>query len=147
MNNNHQIGTITDIRYVEIGGGMQCEVKVLVNGRDTNWLPKSASVGGAFKMHVPPRVGDQVTVINPNGNNEDGYVTSNIAFEKVPHHKEINGDKIVMWAEDGTTYIHDIKENIITLETPCKVNLSAPVVDVIGVVNIIGSLTLNGVPL
>lgn len=150
--NNHQIGIITDIRYVDIGEGKQCEVKVLVEGRDTNWLPKSTNVGGAFKMHVPPRVGDQVTVVNPDGNNEDGYVTANIAFEKIPHHKDIGPNKIIMWSSDGTTYIHDIKDKIISLDTPCKliintkgsVTLKSPLVVLEADVVIKGTLNVEG---
>jgi phage baseplate assembly protein gpV len=142
MNNQrNQTGIISDVRYVKIGDGKICEVKVEVDGRDTNWLPKLGIVGKSFKMHIPPRVGDQVVVHNENGKNQDGYITDNIAFEKVPNHEKISEDNIVMWSEDGTTYIHDIKDEIITLTTPCDISITAPTIDFKGIV------TVNGVPI
>ena len=148
----NQTGIISDIRYVAIGDGKMCEVKVEVDGRDTNWLPKVTKVGGAFKLHVPPRVGDQVMVHNENGKHEDGYVTDNIAFEKVPHHEAISEDNIVMWSEDGTTYIHSLKDKIISLNTPCEINVTsekdvtikAPNIKLDGDVEITGDLDVTG---
>ena len=122
MTKYNQTGTISEVRYVAVDGGKKCEVRVFVDGRDTNWLPKASVIGGAYKIHIPPRVGDQVMVHNENGKNEDGYVTDNIAFDKVAHHEEIDDDTLVMHAEDGTILKHDFKEKSIILYTPCTLD-------------------------
>lgn len=130
MNNatgmKNQTGVISDVRYIPIGRGKMCEVKVSLDGRDTNWLPKSGTVGGAFKMHIPPRVGDQVIVHNENGKHEDGYVTDNIAYVKQPLPKSISEDKAVMWLEDGTHFTFDLKSKKIEVKTPSKIFIIAP---------------------
>jgi len=130
MSKQHQTGLISDVRYISIGRGKMCEVKVKLDGRDTNWLPKSTTAGGAFKMHIPPRVGDQVIVHNQNGKNEDGYVTDNIAYVKQPLPKSISKDKAVMWLEDGTHLTFDLKNKKIELKSPSSLTVTAPKVSV-----------------
>jgi phage baseplate assembly protein V len=131
----NQTGVISEVRYVRIGRGKMCEVRVKLDSvgekpRDTNWLPKSGLVGGAFKMHVPPRVGDQVIVHNENGKHEDGYVTDNIAYVKQPLPKSINDDTAVMWLKDGTHLTFNLKKKEIEIKTPSKIFVNAPKVSV-----------------
>jgi len=137
---NEQLGRISEIRYVALGAGKQCEVKVLVDDRDTNWLPYTSTISSAFKAHIPPREGDQVRVVNHEGKNEDGHVDNNIAYDGVPHHELIDEDNIIFWAEDGTIYKHNLKEKTIEIETPCDVKITAPKIEFFGVVSVNGKV-------
>ena len=120
-----QIGVISDVQYIALGNGKTCEVKADVDGRTTNWLPLKQKISSFYKEHIPPRVGDQCMVFNQSGKSEDGFVDGNIAYEKVALPHDIDENKIVRWAIDGTTYIHDTKAEEITLKTPCSITVEA----------------------
>lgn len=121
-----QVGVVSNVRYINIGRGKRCEVKVDVDGRTTNWLPKITAVGGAFKMHIPPTVGDQVILHNEHGKNEDGYVSDNVAYTKQPLPKSIGENKIVTWMKDGTHLTYDLKSKKVEWKSPSKLTIITP---------------------
>jgi len=144
-----QIGVISAVQYIPLGESVTCEVKADVDGRTTNWLPLKQKISSFYKEHIPPRVGDQCMVFNQSGKGEDGFVDGNIAYEKIALPDEADEDKIIRWAIDGTTYIHDTKAKEITLKTPCVITVEAEQDVTIKApsINIVGVLTVNGVPI
>lgn len=137
-----QEGLIRAVRYVSLGEGKACEVKVEVEGRSTNWLPVKSKISSFYKEHYPPREGDQCIVFLPDGVAEDGFVDTNLAYEKVSLPNTVDANTIVKWAEDGTTYLHNTKTKKITLDTPCDVLLISPKITLDGEVTITGNLTV-----
>jgi phage baseplate assembly protein gpV len=135
-----QEGLITGIRYVTLGSGKACEVIAEVDDRPTSWLPLKSKISSFYKEHYPPCIGDQCIVFLPNGINEDGFVDTNLAYEKVSLPDSINEHTIVKWTSDGTTYTHDTKASKITLKTPCNVLLTSPKITLDCDVVITGSL-------
>jgi len=121
-----QEGLITDIRYIPLGEGKRCEVKVDVDGRSTPWLEVRTRVTKFYKEFTPPSINDQSIVHNPNGaDNENAYVEIGTAYESVPLPNDINENKIVRWVKDGTTYIHDAIKKKVTFDTPCEINIKS----------------------
>ncbi len=123
-----QLGQITAIRYVPLGSGKACEVKVDVDSRSTNWLPYKTIAGLFGVLHIPPREKDQVMVLNPFGNNEDGYVMPNFTYVDVPLPQNASKDTMLFKVFDGTLYEHDTKSKTIKLNTPCNFSLKAPLI-------------------
>jgi len=121
-----QVGRISAIRYVSLGSGKACEVKVFVDGRTTNWLPYKTIAGFFGVLHVPPREKDQVMVLNPFGNNEDGFVLPNFTYVDVPLPANANKDTMLFKVYDGTLYEHNTKAKTIKVDTPCNFSLKAP---------------------
>jgi len=148
----NQTGVISAIRYVKVGSGKLCEVKVKVDGRDTHWLPKAGMISKAFKLHIPPTVGDQVIVHNEYGKDEDGYVTDNVAFTKIHHSSSISSNTMVLEAKDGTKFTHNVKGKVLKIKTPCKVTvdakqditLRAPNINVYGNLKVKGDISNDG---
>ena len=121
-----QLGQISAIRYVSLGSGKACEVKVFVDGRSTNWLPYKTIAGFFGVLHIPPREKDQVMVLNPFGNNEDGFVLPNFTYVDAPLPQNANSDTMLFKAFDGTLYEHNTKNKTLKLNTPCNFSLKAP---------------------
>ena len=122
---NIQLGQIANIRYVALGSGKACEVKVAVDDRTTNWLPYKTIAGFFGVLHIPPRVKDQVMVFNPYGANEDGFVIPNLTYVNVPLPANVDENTMIWKVYDDTTYIHNTKEKKISLTTPCTFSLKA----------------------
>ena len=119
-----QEGLVSSVRYVELGNGKRCEVKVDTDDRVSPWIEVRTRVTKHYKEFTPPSVGDQVFIHNPNGvDNEDAYVELGVAYESVPLPEEIDENKIVKWVKDGSFYIHDTKTKKITIDTPCDIEI------------------------
>ena len=119
-----QYGLITEFRYTTLGSGKKLEVKVSVDDRVTSWLPVKTQASSFLIVHTPVRINDQVMVLNPYGNNEDGFVIRGLTQKNIPLPNEADENKYIQEFEDGTTYIHDIKTKEISLNTPCSVTLN-----------------------
>ncbi|HIP21301.1 MAG TPA: hypothetical protein EYG70_09285 [Sulfurimonas sp.] len=116
-----QYGKIEDFKYESLGSGKKLLVKVSVDDRVTNWLPVKTNASSFLIEHTPVRIGDQVIVFNPFGNNEDGFVDRNINYKDIPLPNNIHENLYYKEFEDGTIYQHDVKEKHINLTTPCDV--------------------------
>lgn len=147
-----QEGLITDVRYVPLGDGKRCEVKVEVDGRSTPWLEVRTRVTRFYKEFTPPSVNDQALVHNPNGtDNENAYVEIGVAYESVPLPYGINKNKVIRWVKDGTIYMHDIEAKKVTFDTSCeidiksseKINFKAPKITLDGEVGITKNLKVS----
>ncbi len=121
-----QYGKIVKFRYKKLGAGKKLELKVKVDERLTNWLPVKTKASSFLVEHLPVRIGDQVLVFNPFGNNEDGFVDRNITYKDIPLPVDVDENKRYIVVEDGTTFIHDIKEKRIDLDTPCDIYITTP---------------------
>ena len=119
-----QEGLVSSVRYVALGDGKRCEVKIDTDDRVTPWIEVRSRVTKHYKEFTPPTVGDQVFIHNPNGvDNENAYVELGVAYESVSLPKEVDENKIVRWAKDGTIYIHNTKMKTITIATPCDIKV------------------------
>jgi len=116
-----QYGLIEKFKYEELGSGKKLLVKVSVDGRVTNWLPVKTKASSFLVEHTPVRIGDQVIVFNPFGNNEDGFVDRNINYKDIPLPAEVDENKFYKEFEDGTVYIHDTKDKRIFIDTSCDI--------------------------
>ena len=120
-----QYGTITQYRYTTLGSGKKLEVKVSVDGRVTNWLPVKTQASSFLIVHTPVRINDQVMVLNPYGDNEDGFVIRGLTQKDISLPSEADEDTYISKFNDGTTYIHNTKTKEITLNTPCSITIVA----------------------
>jgi phage baseplate assembly protein V len=118
-----QYGNIFDFRYITLGSGKKLEVKVSVDDRVTNWLPVKTQASSFLVVHTPVRIGDQVMVLNPYGNNEDGFVIRGLTQKDIPLPNEADEDTFIAKFEDGTTHIHNTKTKEISLNTPCNITI------------------------
>ena len=117
---------MSSIRYVPLGNGKICEVKVETDDRNSPWLEVRSRVTKKYKFFTPPSVGDQAFVFNPNGvDNEEAYAEIGVSYESVVLPVSINEDELGVWTSDGTSYIHNIKNRKITLTTPCEIFIDA----------------------
>lgn len=118
-----QYGKITQYRYTTLGSGKKLEVKVSVDERVTNWLPVKTQASSFLVVHTPVRINDQVMVLNPYGNNEDGFVIRGLTKKDIPLPLEADENTYISKFEDGTTYIHDVSTKEISLNTPCSITI------------------------
>ena len=141
-----QEGLISSIRYVTLGNGKRCEVKVDTDDRVSPWLEVRTRVTKHYKEFTPPSIGDQAFIHNPNGvDNEDAYVEIGVAYESVPLPSDIDKNTIIgVWISDGTTYIHDLKNKTIKIDTTCSFSLKAKKIKLDADVRITGSLKVDG---
>ena len=138
-------GLISDIRYVDLGIGRHCEVKVDVDGRETAWLGVKNIVTKHFKQFTPPAIDDQAFVHNPNGSdNETAYVEIGVAYEFVSLPKDINENTVAFFTSDGTKYIHNLKAKEVSLATPCDIKITAPKVTLDAMVEVTKDLKVLG---
>lgn len=119
-----QYGLITEFRYTTLASGKMLECKVSVEDRVTNWLPVKVKASSFLVEHEPVRIGDQVIVFNPFGDNEDGFIDRNLAYKNIPLPAGADENKFYKEFEDGTTYIHDTKTKKINLDTPCDISIT-----------------------
>jgi phage baseplate assembly protein gpV len=140
-----QEGLISSIRYVTLGNGKRCEVKVDTDDRVSPWLEVRTRVTKHYKEFTPPSIGDQAFIHNPNGiDNEDAYVEIGVAYESVPLPSDIDKNTIGVWISDGTTYIHDLKNKTIKIDTLCDFTLKAKKINLDSNVKVTGDLKVDG---
>jgi phage baseplate assembly protein V len=120
-----QYGQVTQYRYTTLGSGKKLEVKVSVDDRVTNWLHVKTQASSFLVVHTPVRIGDQVAVLNPYGNNEDGFVIRGLTQKDIPLPSEADEDTFIAKFNDNTTYIHNTKNKEISLNTPCSITILA----------------------
>jgi phage baseplate assembly protein V len=112
-----QIGTITEVN------NKKALAKVLVDERVSDWLPV-LSIASAFKKHfIPIKIDDQVMVLNPYGNNENGFILRGIFYseQNVPTGAGDNSE-VIEYA-DGTLLKFDIENKIISINTPSEITI------------------------
>jgi phage baseplate assembly protein gpV len=90
----------------------------------TNWIPVKTQASSFLVVHTPVRIGDQVIVLNPYGNNEDGFVIRGLTKEDIPLPDEADEDTFIAKFNDKTTYIHNTNNKEISLTTPCSVTIN-----------------------
>ena len=129
---NMQVGTITEV------DNKKALAKVMVDDRVSDWLPV-LSIASAFKKHfIPTKVNDQVMVLNPHGNNSNGFILRGIFYSdtNVPAGAGDNSEVIEYF--DGTLLKFDIEKKLISIDTPNSLNLNVG-----GDINIVSKGTIN----
>lgn len=125
-----QYGLITEFRYTTLGSGKKLEVKVSVDDRVTNWLPVKTQASSFLTVHTPIRIGDQVIVFNPFGNNEDGFVDRNLTYKNISLPQEADENTYISLFEDGTVFTHNTKTKKIDLKTTCDLTLDVNILTI-----------------
>lgn len=117
--NQLQIGKISEVN------NKKALAKVVVDSRVTDWLPV-LSQATKFKQHFSPlSVDDQVLVLNPHGNNENGFVLSGIYSKKIKTPSQITDKCEAIIYADGTKIIYDSDAKKITIDTPHVIEVKA----------------------
>jgi phage baseplate assembly protein V len=130
-----QIGTITEV------DNKKALARVEVDGRVTDWLP-IISMSSKFKRHFTPiRIKDQVMVLNPFGSNENGFILRGVFFKDVDVPIGAEDDIEIIEYEDGTILKFDIKNKLVSIDTPnsFKLNVGGNIDITAG-----GKITING---
>jgi len=109
-----QYGKITEFKYEPLGSGKKLIAKVEVDNRVTNFLPVQCNASSFLVEHLPIAINDLVMVINPFGNNEDGYITRNLPYKDIPLPTNVDKDTHIKVFKDGTNYVHNVKDKEIS---------------------------------
>jgi len=129
---NMQIATITEV------DNKKALAKVVADGRPSDWLPV-LSIASAFKRHfIPVKVKDQVLVLNPHGNNSNGFILRGIFFSDTDVPSGAGDNSEVIEYSDGTLLKFDIDKKLISIDTPNSLNLNVG-----GDINIVSKGTIN----
>ena len=118
-----QYGKITNFKYETLGSGKKLLAKVEVDNRVTNFLPVQCHASSFLVEHLPIAINDLVMVLNPFGNDEDGYITRNLPYKDIPLPANVDADTHIKVFKDGTNYVHNVKNKKISLKTPCDIDL------------------------
>ncbi|WP_298959046.1 phage baseplate assembly protein V [uncultured Methylobacterium sp.] len=104
-----RVGPVTDSEHgkgvrVDLGGGEDGKPN------KSTWLQNADATGATS---VRPRVGDQVVVLSPNGDQEQGVVHP---FDHSDERKNPapDGETSVLWKRDGVT--HTVRDGVCTIE-------------------------------
>jgi phage baseplate assembly protein V len=142
-----QVGLITEI------DNKKALAKVTADGRVSDWLPVLSMASKKKQSYAPLAVDDQVLVLNPHGNNENGFVLFGVYSKKIKTPEGVDDDTEVTIYEDGTKIIYNQKDKKLEIETKSKieikvdndVNLEAKKVTIKADVKIDGNLEVTKV--
>lgn len=102
LNNIIALGRISEIDE------KKALVRVDIVGRVTDWLPVFM-IANTFKRHwVPPRIKEQVVVLQIGGDGSNGLVLRSIFWKGCPEPGEANGDIEITEYSDGSRISYDV---------------------------------------
>ncbi len=110
-----QVGLITE------PNNKKALAKVAVDGRVTDWLPVISMSGKFKRVYSPASVDDQVLVINPHGNNENGFILRGVFSKNLKTPEKAGDDCEVTEYEDGTIITYDKEAKELNVETKSKI--------------------------
>jgi phage baseplate assembly protein gpV len=91
----HSKGTVSDVRYVPLGSGKKCEVKIETEGRVSGWLEMTSSGSVNSSGSDDIAIGDQVIAHYYDEHMDEGYIAHFLAGEKNPLPASAGKGKIV----------------------------------------------------
>lgn len=100
-------------------------VRVQLFDRVTNWLPYQGIANKFFKLWIPPRVGEQVTVLIPFGEADGGIVSGSIFNKGCKEPDGANDHTFIMEFEDGARIVYDTESHNLSLSTIGAINMAA----------------------
>ena len=130
LENIVRTGTVTEIDEEK------WRVRVQSGGLDSNWLRWTAQRAGAFKVWVPPSVGEQVWFLCLGGNTDVAFIGGSLYSDDNPA-PGASRSEMVVTAPDGATFRYDaaggalqvkgIKSAVV--EASVKITLDTPEVE------------------
>lgn len=146
MANNIQIGTISEIDNKK---GLAI---VVTDGRSTDWLPIIyPNATKNKKSSISLSVGDQILLLNPFGENKDGFVLGGLYYEGMLIPSGANDDTEVIEYSDGTVVSFDLKGGLLKVDSPSNITiicqnakLTADSIHITGDTTIDGDLKVTG---
>lgn len=135
-----QIGTI-----VNVDPENRALVRVELFERVTDWIPYKMVVNSHIRVWTPPRVGEQVIVMSPFGDGDDGIVLGGIYNVNQKEPTGSNEHTSVVVFEDGTSITYDTTAKALTITASGSVAVTAPSgMSITADVTITGNLNVTG---
>ena len=111
-------------------------VRVQSCGLNPNWMRWTAQRAGAFKVWVPPSIGEQVWFLCLGGNTDIAIIGGSLYSDDNPA-PGVSRNEMVVTAPDGATFRYDAEVGALrvagiksaTIEASVKVTLDTPEVD------------------
>ncbi|HBT3659674.1 TPA: phage baseplate assembly protein V [Klebsiella pneumoniae] len=111
-------------------------VRVQSGGLNPNWMRWTAQRAGAFKVWVPPSIGEQVWFLCLGGNTDIAIIGGSLYSDDNPA-PGVSRNEMVVTAPDGATFRYDAEVGALrvagiksaTIEASVKVTLDTPEVD------------------
>ncbi len=111
-------------------------VRVQSGGLDSNWLRWTAQRAGAFKVWVPPSVGEQVWFLCLGGNTDVAFIGGSLYSADNPA-PGASRNEMVVTAPDGATFRYDAEAGALqvkgiksaVVEASVKITLDTPEVE------------------
>lgn len=140
LDNLIQIGTITAVDTEN-----RALVRVQIHERVTDWFPYKMLANSHIKIWTPPHVGEQVIVLSPYGEGDDGVVIGSIFNKDLKEPTAANDHTSVIEFSDGTVITYDTTAKALTINASGSVAITAPSgASITGNVTVTGNLTVSG---
>lgn len=130
LENVVRTGTVTEIDEEK------WRVRVQSGGINPNWMRWTAQRAGAFKVWVPPAIGEQVWFLCLGGNTDIAFIGGSLYSDDNPAPGESRNEMVVT-APDGAKFRYDAEAGALqvtgiksaTIEVSVKVTLDTPEVE------------------
>ncbi|HDG7817275.1 TPA: phage baseplate assembly protein V [Klebsiella quasipneumoniae] len=130
LENIVRTGTVTEIDEEK------WRVRVQSGGLDSNWLRWTAQRAGAFKVWVPPSVGEQVWFLCLGGNTDVAFIGGSL-YSDDNSAPGVSRNEMVVTAPDGATFRYDAEAGALqvkgiksaVVEASVKITLDTPEVE------------------
>ncbi|EPC3763725.1 phage baseplate assembly protein V [Klebsiella michiganensis] len=130
LENIVRTGTVTEIDEEK------WRVRVQSGGLETTWLRWNAQRAGAFKVWVPPSVGEQVWFLCLGGNTDVAFIGGSLYSDDNPA-PGASRNEMVVTAPDGATFRYDAEAGALqvkgiqsaVVEASVKITLDTPEVE------------------
>ncbi len=116
-------------------------VRVQLGDRVTNWLPYKSIANAFIKVWMPPRVGEQVTVLLPFAEANGGIAYGSIFNKGCKEPEGANDHNFIVEFEDGTRIVYDTATHDLSISTSGAINLTASALNIEGDLNVSGTIT------
>lgn len=100
-------------------------VRVQLGDRVTNWMPYKSIANAFIKVWMPPRVGEQVTVLLPFAEANGGIAVGSIFNKGCKEPEGANDHNFIVEFEDGTRIVYDTTTHDLSLSTLGAINMAA----------------------
>lgn len=130
LENIARTGTVTEIDEDK------WRVRVQSGGLETTWLRWNAQRAGAFKVWVPPSVGEQVWFLCLGGNTDVAFIGGSLYSDDNPA-PGASRNEMVVTAPDGAMFLYDAEAGALqvkgiksaVVEASVKITLDTPEVE------------------
>lgn len=122
-----EVGTVVGVDLAN-----RALVRVQLGDRITNWLPYKSIANAFIKVWMPPRVGEQVTVLLPFAEANGGIAFGSIFNKGCKEPDGANDHNFIVEFEDGARIVYDTNTHDLSLSTLGAINMAATQVNIDG---------------